>query len=51
MYQFMYCESRASSIDKPVPACMDVALTETSITISILRRAKIYFKIARDIKV
>lgn len=51
MYQFMYCESRASSIDKPVPACMDVALIETSITISILRQVKIYFKIARDIKV
>lgn len=30
---------------------MDVALIKTSITISILRKVKIYFKIARDIKV
>lgn len=51
MYQFMYCESRASSTDKPVPACMDVALTQTSITISFLRQVKISFKIARNIKV
>lgn len=29
---------------------MNVALIETSVTISILRHAKIYFKIAQDIK-
>jgi len=50
MHRFTYHESHASSIDKPVPTCMDVALTETSVTTFILRHAKIYFKIARDIK-
>lgn len=40
-----------ASVDKPVPAWLDVALIDTSITISILRQLKIYFKIARDIKV
>lgn len=46
----MYHESHAGSIDKLVPACVNVALIETSVTISILTHAKIYFKIARDIK-
>lgn len=50
MYWLRYHESHASSINKPVSACMDVALIETSVTISILRHEKIYFKIARDIK-